>query len=108
MIFVVELPPGAAPHAWFAYDAADLLRKVAAIDLPLLRATHERRGDCEPEALAEAALRTRGDCRLYATETEAMAAFERSDDPAWQGQGWRARWALREQLVATEVLAEDL
>jgi hypothetical protein len=108
MIFVVELPQDAAPRAWFAYDAADLLRKVAALDLPLLRATHERLGDCEPEALAEAALRARGDCRVYATEAQAMGAFERHDEPAWQGAGWRARLALREQLVALEVLADDL
>jgi hypothetical protein len=108
VIFVVELPQDEPPRAWFAYDDADLLRKVAAIDLELLRATHERLRESEPAALAEAALRARGDCRVYGSEAEAMGAFERSADPAWQGAGWRARWALREQLVATEVLAEDL
>ncbi len=108
VIFVVELPADAPPRAWFAYDDADLLRKVAAIDLPLLRATHERLGESEPAALAAAALLARGDCRVYVSEAEAMGAFERVEDPAWRGQGWRARWALREQLVATEVLAEDL
>ena len=108
MIFVLELSAAAAPRAWFAYDAGDLLRKVAAGDLALLRATHERLGDCEPEALAEAALRARGECRIYWTEAEATAAFERAQEPAWQGAGWRARLALREQLVALEVLADDL
>jgi hypothetical protein len=108
MIFVVELPAGAPPHAWFAYDAGDLLRKVAAIDLGLLRATHERLGEAEPLVLAVAALQARGDCLVLGSETEAMAAFERHDEHAWQGAGWRARLALREQLVALEVLADDL
>ena len=38
---------------------------------------------------------------------EATAAFERSADPLWQGAGWRARLALRDQLVAMEELADD-
>jgi hypothetical protein len=46
-------------------------------------------------------------CRIYWTESEATAAFERTGDPAWQGAGWRARWALRDQLIALEVLADD-
>lgn len=32
MIYVVELPEGGDPRAWFAYDDADLARKVAASD----------------------------------------------------------------------------
>lgn len=32
MIFVVEVPNGADPHAWFAFDAEDLYRKVSAGD----------------------------------------------------------------------------
>jgi hypothetical protein len=153
MIFVLELPAVAEPRAWFAYDARDLLRKVAAADpLPLwqihdcidphdlrelvagLPASHALsalaadqgwdgtlyRADyvlepgtyaAEPVsegAAAEAALRARGDCRVYWNESQATAAFERADDPAWQGGGWRARWALRDQLVALEVLADDM
>ncbi len=108
MIFVLELPPAAPPHAWFAFDGADLLRKVAAIDLALLRATHERLGESEPLDLAVAALQARGPCRVYHSDTLAMAAFERQDEPVWQGAGWRARLALRDQLVALEVLADDL
>ena len=38
----------------------------------------------------------------------ATAAFERANDPLWQGQGWKARHALRAQLSATDVLADDL
>jgi hypothetical protein len=99
MIFVVEMPEHAAPSAWFAFDVDDLLRKIEARD---------------PAALAEAQAggggkrEGSGRCRIFWNEAEATAAFERAADPAWQGDGWRARWALREQLVATEVLADDL
>ena len=55
-----------------------------------------------------AELHAAGRCRVFADESAALAAFERADDPDWQGEGWRARWALREQLVALEVLADDL
>jgi hypothetical protein len=95
MIFVVEIPESAAPSAWFAFDFDDLLRKIEARD---------------PKALAEATAVSAdgsGRCRIFWTEAEATAAFERTADPAWQGDGWRARWALRDQLVATEVLADD-
>ena len=95
MIFVVEMPEHAAPSAWFAFDFDDLLRKIEARD---------------PQALADATVPGGGGnsrCRIFWTEAEATAAFERSTDPAWLGDGWRARWALRDQLVATEVLADD-
>lgn len=98
MIFVVEMPEHAAPAAWFAFDFDDLLHTIEARD---------------PQALAEATAAGGADdvrCRrrIFRDEAEATAAFERTDDPAWQGDGWRARWALREQLVDTEVLADDL
>jgi hypothetical protein len=160
MIFVLELPAGGAPRAWFAYDGADLLRKVAAGDpLPLwqihdcvtprelldmadatpatpgIEASHPAlcalaaahgwdarlyRADylCEPGSYrvepvgeaeaAAAALAARGACRFYWNESAATAAYERSGHPDWQGAGWRARHALREQLLALEVLADDL
>ncbi len=88
MIFVVEQPDGQAPCAWFAFDADDLERKLESRDTAELHAA--------------------GQCRIFPDESAAMAAFERTADPAWQGDGWRARWALREQLIATEVLADDL
>ena len=87
MIHVLELPQGAAPRAWFAFDVDDLRRKL--------------------EGSEAAVLHAQGRCRVFHDEAAALAAFERTDDPAWQGEGWRARWALREQLVALEVLAED-
>jgi hypothetical protein len=108
MIFVVELPAAEDPRAWFAFDEEDLLRKVAAVDVEGLRQAHAMLGDCEPAALAEAALCSRGDCRIYWNEAQAMAAFERRHDMAWQGSGWRAHLALRDQLVALDILADDL
>ena len=90
MIFVVEQPSAADPRAWFAFDEEDLLRKVAAIDLELLRSTQARIDSNEPGDLAVAALKAIGDCRVYRTEAEATAAFERAEDPTWQGEGWRS------------------
>jgi hypothetical protein len=108
MIFVVEQPIADDPRAWFAFDEEDLLRKVAAADIDGLRQAHAALGDCSPAKLASEALRARGDCHVYWNEAQAMAAFERRDDPAWQGQGWRAHRALREQLISLEILADDL
>jgi hypothetical protein len=117
MIHVLEMAP--TPAAWFAYDEADLLSKVGVI-APLQLA--ELRHEFSPEHLmsqglslaaadaflAAAALRQRGPCRVYWTESEALAAFEANQNPDWQGAGWRARLALRNQLIALEVLADDL
>lgn len=88
MIYVLEMPAQAEPRVWFAFDADDLERKL--------------------EGSEAAVLFAHGQCRVYADESAALAAFERADHPDWQGGGWRARWALREQLVALEVLADDL
>ncbi len=85
MIFVLEQPPGEHPRLWFAYDGEDLSRKFDARGGP-------------PE----------WPMNLWPDESSALAAFENAADPLWQGPGWRARWALREQLVALEVLADDL
>lgn len=88
MIHVLEMPVDAPPRVWFAFDADDLARKL--------------------ETSNAADLHAAGRCRVFADESAALAAFERADDPDWQGEGWRARWALREQLIALEVLADDL
>jgi hypothetical protein len=117
MIFVLELPSPA--RAWFAYDEADLLIKVAARAPDALAQVEAQFGDRELQDngldgnarrafLAAAALRARGDCRIFWAESEATAAFEDAGLGLWQGEGWRARCALRDQLVALEVLADDL
>lgn len=159
MIHVVEMPQGAPPRAWFAFDADDLLRKTAtALDcepwalwdqtsarellqlndcqpgepaaqrtFPALCALGEAHGwdtplfradallgagrlQAEPvqaTAACAAALGQRHAMRLYPDDSSAMAAFERGE-PEFAPQGdWHARWALREQLVALELLADD-
>lgn len=98
MIFVVEVSRQADASAWFAFDSDDLLRKIEA------RAPGELAAASPPAGGADARQR----CCIFWSTAEATAAFERADDPLWQGEGWRARQALREQLVAVEVLADDL
>lgn len=85
MIYVLELPEGdgAQPRAWFAFDGDDLRLKLAAAG---------GAPNCE--------------MRLWRDEAAAVLAYEDDAEPAWQGQGWKARWALREQLIATEALAD--
>ena len=83
MIFVLEQPAGAPPRLWFAYDGDDLRRKLQA---------QGGTPDCP--------------MHLWPDEGSALLAFENDADPLWQGDGWKARCALREQLIATEVLAE--
>ena len=85
MIFVLELPPGAAPRCWFAFDGDDLRRKLAATGGPPDWPMH-----------------------LWRNEPSAVLAMEDDALPLWQGpEGWKARWALRAQLVATEVVSEE-
>ncbi|HET7866333.1 MAG TPA: hypothetical protein VFL86_18190 [Burkholderiaceae bacterium] len=104
----------ATPGAALNHPALWALALAHGWDTALYRADHLRApGSYGPEPVTEAeaaaaALRARGPCRIYWTEAEATAAFEQADDPLWHGPGWRARWALREQLVALDVLAEDL
>lgn len=96
MIFVLEVPDQADPSAWFAFDLDDLLRKIES------RAPGLLAGAEAPPADGVA------HCRIFWSEAEAMAGYEQAADPLWKGKGWRARLALREQLIATEVLADDL
>jgi hypothetical protein len=168
MIFVVEVPHVGDPHAWFAFDAEDLYRKVWAedalqswevydtttarellqlvgevpdtpqaraafpgicrmgdefgLDTTLYRADHLlERGCYQPEmvtleAACEAALLARvnadaaqgplKDLRIYWTEQAAVLATE--NDPFFlKGTGWKHLHALREQLLALDVLAEN-
>lgn len=64
----------------------------------------------EPVAVFDAcvaALRGRGgELRVYADEPAALAAADAPDPWFDRPDGWRARWALREQLIATEALAD--
>lgn len=159
MIYVLERPATGAPRAWFAYDAEDLIERVAdrrgltpwevwdrrsarellamcgeqpeaagvgerlpalcalgaahGWDTPLFRADALlgrgvlAAGALDPLDACAAAL-DRGDLQatIWRDETSAILAFEDDTLAAWQGAGWRARHALREQLVATEALAD--
>ena len=55
-----------------------------------------------------AALKQRaGDMRLYGNEEQALHAVDAPDPFYDQPGGWRARWSLRQQLIAVEALADD-
>ena len=81
-------------------------------DTPLYRADDvlgEGRLETLPVSVVTActrALSTRGPVRVYPDDSAAMAAFERGD-AEFGAAGWKARWALRQQLIELEVLADD-
>jgi hypothetical protein len=83
-------------------------------DTPLYRADDLLGpGAFQPEAIIEsqaclAALRKRDpNCLVFWNDDEALAAFER--DPNFTGRAnWRAAYALHQQLVALELLADNL
>ena len=66
----------------------------------------------EPTRLIDAcraALRARGgEWRFYEGEQHALIAVDKPDALYDRPGGWRARWALRQQLIAVEALADDL
>ena len=62
----------------------------------------------DPVDACVAALSQRQPLRCYRDDSAAMAAFERGDAEFAPHGDWHARWALREQLVALELLSDDL
>ncbi len=83
MIYVLEMPEGGPPRVWFAFDGDDLRLKMAASGGVPACPIH-----------------------LWPDEASAVLAFENDGEPLWQGEGWQRRWVLREQLVATDALAD--
>lgn len=104
-----------SPAAREQFPAICQLGDTRGWDTPLYRADHLLgRGVYQAQPVSArdahlAALQARVQrCRVYWNESEALAAFE-AGEAAFAGLGgWRARHALREQLIALEVLAEDL
>ena len=100
MIYVVEIPHQGRPHAWFAFDRDDFVRKV--------QATHETDPAAEDfdasVAVLERALKA---CRIYLDEESAIRALQREPllDPK---AGFYAHMALREQLIAMDAMEEDI
>lgn len=83
-------------------------------DTPLYRADHAlgpgnfRAAAVTPLEAGLAALQARGGhWRVYGNEDVALAAVDAPDALYDAPGGWRARWALREQLIAVEALADD-
>lgn len=83
-------------------------------DTPLYRADAVREpGLYQPESVSPlqaclAALKQApGEMRLYRDEDTALHAVDAPDPLYDRPGGWRARWALRQQLIAVEALADD-
>jgi hypothetical protein len=84
-------------------------------ETPLFRADYlQEPGLYAPEPVrlvdaCRAALRARGgEWRFYEGEQHALTAVDKPDALFDRAGGWRARWALRQQLIAVEALADDL
>lgn len=120
---MVEAEPGSA-QALSDFPGICRLADEYGLDTPLYRADYAlERGCYQPEAVSvekacEAALLARvaaseaadslQQVRLFWSEQEAVLATESKDDPLFTGPGgWRALHALREQLLALDVLAEN-
>jgi len=159
MIYVVEFPHHAQPHAWFAFDKEDFSRKVRAghtgdrtlvsaatprqqleaagvlpdsagardlypgifdlaqshgWDTVLYRADYllgEGVYQAEPVSEFDACVAAVADelraCRVYLSDQAATTALY--TDPLYDGrEGFHAHMALRNQLIALDVIADDL
>ncbi|MFO1276405.1 hypothetical protein [Sphaerotilus uruguayifluvii] len=103
-----------SPDARQACPAVCGLADAHGWDTPLYRADHLLgAGHFQAQAVSPlqaglAALQARGgQWRVYGSEDVAMAAVDAADALFDAPGGWRARHALREQLIATEALADD-
>lgn len=100
MIYIVEIPHQGRPHAWFAFDRDDFVRKV--------QATHG--SEQAPQdfdagvAVLEGALKA---CRIYLHDELAIRALQ-SDPLLDPKEGFYAHMALRQQLIAMDAMEEDI
>jgi len=100
MIYVVEIPHQGRPHAWFAFDRDDFVRKVQAT-----HASASVPADFDAGVLAlERDLKA---CRVYLHDELAIRALQTEPllDPR---EGFYAHMALREQLIAMDAMEEDI
>lgn len=103
-----------SPTARATFPAICALGDRQGWDTPLYRADYLLGpGSYQPEPVSLmdahlAALRARGACRLYPSEDAALHAVEDPHEDFLNSHGWRARHALREQLVALEVVSDNL
>ncbi len=112
-----------APQASQEFPGISKMAEEFGLDTPLYRADHLLDRGCYQtdavtlEAACEAALKARvapaesggklRDLRIYWSEPDAVLAVE-SRDPFFAEKGnWRALHALREQLLALDVIAAD-
>lgn len=100
MIYVVEVPHQGRPHAWFAFDRDDFVRKVQATHA--VEPVPEDFDACV--VVLEQALKT---CRVYLHDELAIRALQ-SDPLLDPKDGFYAHMALREQLIAMEAMEEDI
>lgn len=104
-----EAPGARATHGWI-FDLAEQ----HGWDTELYRADYllgEGIYDAEPVSEFEACIAALAHdlqaCRVYLSDESAMSALYR--DPIYQGrEGFSAHMALREQLIALEVISDDM
>ena len=100
MIYVVEFPSQGRPHAWFAFDGDDFVRKV--------QVTHGS-GQASEDFDASVAVLERGlkACRIYMHDELAIRALQ--SDPLLDPKGgFYAHMALRQQLISMDAMEEDI
>ncbi|WP_454720228.1 MULTISPECIES: hypothetical protein [Cupriavidus] len=107
MIYVVELPAGGAPLAWFAYDDEDFARKVAASD-PLSRP--EIHDETTPRALLALLGHQPGEpARAQYPAISALGAEHGWDTPLYRADHLLGRGVFRREPVSQrEALAAAL
>lgn len=100
MIYVVEFPHQGRPHAWFAFNRDDFVRKV--------QATHGS-GQASEDFDASVAVLERDlkACRIYMHDELAIRALQ--NDPLLDPkEAFYAHMALRQQLIAMDAMEEDI
>lgn len=100
MIYVVEIPHQGRPHAWFAFDRDDFVRKVQ-----VTHGSGQVPEDFDASvAMLERALKA---CRIYLHDELAIRALQ-SDPLLDPKESFYAHMALRQQLISMDAMEEDI